>query len=117
MWFYVENDARKGPISLEKMQLMLSDGTIAPDTLVWKKGMQNWLTVSESELRGFLPEGLPLFLRTTPPPIPVRDLQSQHVETNYFDESEKALLYIAKSKSLGALDIVAASAARRRYRE
>ena len=45
-WFYVENDNRKGPVSEDDMKQMIASFQIAPDTLVWKDGMQDWVAAS-----------------------------------------------------------------------
>jgi hypothetical protein len=64
MWHFVENGSRKGPVSLEEIQSLIAQEIITPTTLVWKRGMDDWLVASETELKGLLPED-------TPPPIPV----------------------------------------------
>ena len=64
MWHFVENGSWKGLVSLEEIQFLIAQEIITPTTLVWKRGMGDWLVASETELKGLLPED-------TPPPIPV----------------------------------------------
>ncbi len=43
MWFYVESQQQRGPVSDEDIQRMHSQGVIQPDTLIWREGQANWL--------------------------------------------------------------------------
>ncbi|MCC5623840.1 DUF4339 domain-containing protein [Nostoc sp. CHAB 5715] len=71
MWYFVENGLRKGPVSLEEIQSLIAQQTITPTTLVWKRGMNDWLVVSETELKDLLPEDIPPPIPVdNPPPIP-----------------------------------------------
>lgn len=47
-WYYAEGDQKKGPLSEEEFNLLISAGTITPETLVWRKGMQGWQTFTET---------------------------------------------------------------------
>ena len=42
-WHYAEGGERKGPVSEEEFQQLVSSGVITSDTLVWQAGMENWL--------------------------------------------------------------------------
>lgn len=42
-WYYVENNERKGPISLSELKKLASEGVVGEQTLVWKEGMQDWV--------------------------------------------------------------------------
>ncbi len=64
MWYFVENGLQKGPVKLEKIRSLIAQEIITPTTLVWKRGMDDWLVASETELKDLLPEDMP-------PPIPV----------------------------------------------
>jgi uncharacterized RDD family membrane protein YckC len=45
-WFYAVNDDRRGPISDGEFEVLISNGTIRPGTLVWRQGMADWLPYS-----------------------------------------------------------------------
>jgi hypothetical protein len=66
MWYFVENGSRKGPVSLEELQSLIAQEIITSTTLVWKRGMDDWLVVGETELKDLLPKDMP-------PPIPVSE--------------------------------------------
>jgi hypothetical protein len=71
MWYFVENGSRKGPVSLEEIQSLITQEIVTPTTLVWKQGMNDWLTVDESELKDLLPKDVPPPIPIdSPPPIP-----------------------------------------------
>ncbi len=42
-WYYAVGDERRGPLSDTEFQVLLSNGTVRPDTLVWRDGMPDWL--------------------------------------------------------------------------
>jgi hypothetical protein len=41
-WFFARDGARHGPLRLSALQGMADGGEIAPDTLLWKSGMEDW---------------------------------------------------------------------------
>jgi uncharacterized membrane protein len=41
-WRYVQNGQPAGPIETSALQALLTNGTVSPETLVWKEGMPNW---------------------------------------------------------------------------
>jgi uncharacterized RDD family membrane protein YckC len=41
-WYYVLGKERIGPVEEEEFRSLVSDGTIRPETLVWRKGMTQW---------------------------------------------------------------------------
>ena len=49
-WFYINNSMRCGPCDKEKISVFIQQGQISKDTLVWKKGMLNWLPAGQTEL-------------------------------------------------------------------
>lgn len=61
-WFYISNNVRSGPYQLEVMINFVQTGQITKETLVWKKGVYNWLPASQTELEQVL--------RNTVPPMP-----------------------------------------------
>ena len=46
-WYYAKDNQRFGPYDDSQFAAMAGQGTIAPDTLVWKDGMQNWQAFHE----------------------------------------------------------------------
>jgi len=47
-WYYAEAEEKKGPLSGDEFARLIAAGAIAPDTLVWCKGMQGWQTLAAS---------------------------------------------------------------------
>ncbi len=54
-WFYIEGESEKGPFPPQKMQLMVSMGTLAAHTLVWREGMESWTPLQNTDLASQLP--------------------------------------------------------------
>lgn len=54
-WFYIEGESEKGPFPPQKMQLMVSMGSLAAHTLVWRAGMETWTAIQNTELAAYLP--------------------------------------------------------------
>lgn len=46
-WYYSENNERLGPVDESAFQSLVAQGRIAPETLVWREGMSNWLPYSQ----------------------------------------------------------------------
>jgi hypothetical protein len=44
-WFYVRNNQQVGPVSLEQLQAMVSNGQLRADDRVWGEGMPDWVFV------------------------------------------------------------------------
>ena len=42
-WRYVQNGQPSAPLDTAALQTLLSNGTLSPDTYVWRDGMTNWL--------------------------------------------------------------------------
>ena len=61
-YFYLENGAQKGPVSVEELKHLGLDG----NTLVWCKGMKDWQPASE------VAELCEALTKDTPPPPPTR---------------------------------------------
>jgi uncharacterized RDD family membrane protein YckC len=47
-WYYAEGDQKIGPLNEDEFALLVGAGTIAPETLVWRKGMRGWQTLTET---------------------------------------------------------------------
>ena len=41
-WYYAENGEQKGPVTEETFQVLLANGTVTDETLVWQQGMAQW---------------------------------------------------------------------------
>lgn len=41
-WYYVEHDARRGPVSTEDITTLITAGEVQASTLVWRKGLHAW---------------------------------------------------------------------------
>ncbi len=46
-WYYVRGQERIGPVDEQQFSALVADGTITPDTHVWRDGMGNWQRLSE----------------------------------------------------------------------
>lgn len=44
-WYYADNGERKGPVTFSNLQSLLQHG-LAPSTLVWSEGMEQWIPAS-----------------------------------------------------------------------
>jgi hypothetical protein len=44
-WYYTENGERKGPVPFSNLHSLLQQG-LAPSTLVWSEGMEQWIPAS-----------------------------------------------------------------------
>lgn len=49
-WYYAEGDQKIGPLNEDEFVLLIEAGTIAPETLVWRKGMHGWQTLGETRV-------------------------------------------------------------------
>jgi len=47
-WYFVENNARQGPVGDEELRAMAAAGRIGPDTLVWRDGFAGWIAWREA---------------------------------------------------------------------
>ena len=62
-WRYVQNGQPSAPVDTARLQALLTNGSLSPDTYVWKEGMANWLAA----------KSLPEFAScrpASPPPMP-----------------------------------------------
>jgi len=46
-WYYGQDDAQRGPVDEDVLSGMLERGQLHADTLVWRSGMDDWITVGE----------------------------------------------------------------------
>ncbi|MEM9293245.1 MAG: CD225/dispanin family protein [Acidobacteriota bacterium] len=47
MWFYVENDAQRGPVTEEQFRALVEEGAVSATTLVWRDGQGDWASASQ----------------------------------------------------------------------
>ena len=60
MWHYSEGGEPKGPFSAEEIQEFVQSGKIHPGTLLWSKGMTEWLPAYKTNLNFlFKPSSIP----------------------------------------------------------
>lgn len=80
LYFIIENDVQTGPFSL----VQLIDKRVNEETLVWRKGLENWkkaLEVKEIEnIILYNPPPIPSEPESNPPPIP----QSEKIPNKYW---------------------------------
>lgn len=68
-WWYLVGESRKGPYSLERVEHLLREKKITPQTLVWRDGLTEWVPAgSVSELAQATPPSPP-----EPPPRTARE--------------------------------------------
>lgn len=72
-WFYINNNVRCGPFRAENIQSLVQKGEISKETLVWKKGMLNWLPAVQTELVHII--------RTAVPPMPSNIVSDKYAWT------------------------------------
>lgn len=46
-WWYLVGDSPRGPVSLAVLETMLNHGFMTQQSLVWKEGLSDWITVAE----------------------------------------------------------------------
>jgi hypothetical protein len=109
MWYFIEDNQKRGSFSLEEMESLANQGDINENTFVWKKGMKEWQPLSQTELNDILPEDAPPPIpRELPPPFPTtyRNVQKERVETTSpyspapapQEDARIKLLYAAKAR-------------------
>jgi uncharacterized RDD family membrane protein YckC len=49
-WYYAIKDQRQGPLAEAEFARLVADGTIRPETLVWREGMSNWQPYSAASV-------------------------------------------------------------------
>jgi len=46
-WYYALNEQQQGPVEEAELKSLFSSGTIKPDTLIWREGMNDWVPYGE----------------------------------------------------------------------
>jgi len=79
-WFYERSGERVGPVSLDALRLLRSEGALGDETLVWCEGMPDWRPFAEA-VPGVLGETAPREGATAPSsaPTPVPALASADI--------------------------------------
>ena len=73
-WWYVANGQRLGPVSDQELQRLLIEGTLGPNSLVWKQGMERtWRHASQVQALAPLLASLPPELPREPTEPPARE--------------------------------------------
>ena len=62
-YYVLINNQQNGPHSLDSIKLLISQGQVNKDTLVWKEGMVDWVNIMEQS-------DLKLLFGIVPPPPP-----------------------------------------------
>jgi opacity protein-like surface antigen len=47
-WYAVVDGQQVGPLTTSAVERRMDDGSISPDTLVWREGMHNWTPVGQT---------------------------------------------------------------------
>ena len=63
-WYLYKDGRQLGPLKWEELWQEAKQGNIAPDDLVWKQGLEDWL--SADQIHGLV--NIPDFVVTAPPP-------------------------------------------------
>lgn len=67
-WHYTANSTQMGPVGHEELLKLIASGTVGPEGLVWREGMDAWVTVSRvPELSAAVQAAKPH--PASPPPI------------------------------------------------
>lgn len=75
IWWYAEKGQKYGPFEQNAIEKLVQSGRIGPETLLWKKGMDQWLRLAEIE-------ELQTLKVSSPPPLPL-PLDISYNTTNY----------------------------------
>lgn len=46
-WYYLQNDEQKGPLTEADLALLFTTNQLAPETYVWREGMESWAYATE----------------------------------------------------------------------
>jgi len=47
-WYYELRCSRLGPVSVEEIRSLVSEGKLKHDARVWKKGLEDWVEITSS---------------------------------------------------------------------
>jgi len=74
-WYFISNGEKTGPVNESSIKNLLNNNKISSSTKVWKKGMDEWLEITKTELSISV---------NTPPPITGNDVNNSIVWTLAF---------------------------------
>jgi hypothetical protein len=68
-WWYVSDGERRGPVNEDELARLLSNGALAPNSLLWKSGMKGWEPAANiADLKSLLSSLPPEVPRDQPSP-------------------------------------------------
>lgn len=56
-WYYVQGSERVGPVTEDEIQHLFGEGTLTPDSYVWRKGFDNWKSLNSVDEFGSMMGG------------------------------------------------------------
>ncbi len=54
-WYYRNKHEQKGPLSKQEVQELVKRGIVKNEDLIWHQNFDDWISLSETEFRSFLP--------------------------------------------------------------
>ncbi len=51
LWYYLSGDQQHGPVSAGRLHQLARSGTLLPEDLVWREGMDDWLPARHTWLK------------------------------------------------------------------
>lgn len=84
MWYYLEGNEKKGPLSEEELKGLILKKAISNQTNVWKEGMNSWKKASECDELNDSPPPLP-------PAIPKPPTMNQNFQQSSIHNQEPSL--------------------------
>lgn len=69
MFYVYINDTQMGPYDMKILSQLVQSGNLAPETLVWKEGLSEWVMAKNTELRNLFNTGNSV-IPPTPPTLP-----------------------------------------------
>ena len=58
-WYYEVKGERKGPVTEATIQQMVKEGILTKDSVVWKKGMPDWVNIEKTDFKSHIDDSLP----------------------------------------------------------
>lgn len=49
IWYYVLEGERQGPVEKKQIEELMTNGVLSTSDFVWKKGLENWITIEQCE--------------------------------------------------------------------
>ncbi|HNW38267.1 MAG TPA: GYF domain-containing protein, partial [Methanosarcina vacuolata] len=84
-WYYSAGNKKIGPISEEIIRQLINSGVVTRETKVWREGMENWSSASETELNPTFKISSPPFVTESQcPPIKRTLSKAKYIITGCF---------------------------------